>query len=557
MKFNGSNIFQLIISCLIGLALAPDVFSQQTGEVKDQEFIIRKDRVLTLPVQPRRFERLPVLPTPKSNNAYTYEVQPYFLNLEPVAIKSEPTQKNFSKKQEEMYPGFARFGLGNYNSPLLEGRYNLWEGGDYQASAKVFHHGFYSGPTGDGNSAESKTQVALDGNLYKEAFRFFGGVNYDRHMVHFYGFDWNDLNLVDFMPGKNVLNTFQVTGGIEDVDKVEGVNYEGKVFIRAFHDSFEASETEIGILANSDYWFDDALRFDFDMNLSLTGPKDVFYGDINRNYFKIRPSVGYLTESLKIDVGANIVFENDVTSNKGSDFHFFPALYGHYMLAKEFGIYAQFEGDVLRTTYQDFVRENPFLGPSDRLLNTIQNFKTGAGIKGNLLDELVYEVGFNVGRYRNMHFFANSPTDSTRFNLLYDDLTNVVNYRALASWKYDKWYQVTGSVNYYSYSMGTLTAAYHRPEWEVSLNNQIQPTEKWLIQFNANLMGGIQGFNQQSDLSVELPAILDLQLKADYKITERISAFAIGNNLLNRKNQRFLNYPVRGIQGILGATFQF
>jgi len=46
-------------------------------------------------------------------------------------------------------------------------------------------------------------------------------------------------------------------------------------------------------------------------------------------------------------------------------------------------------------------------------------------------------------------------------------------------------------------------------------------------------------------------------LKADYQITERISAFVIGNNLLNRNNQRFLNYPVRGIQGIVGATIKF
>jgi hypothetical protein len=70
-------------------------------------------------------------------------------------------------------------------------------------------------------------------------------------------------------------------------------------------------------------------------------------------------------------------------------------------------------------------------------------------------------------------------------------------------------------------------------------------------------MGGIVGFNQQSDQTQILPAILDIQLKADYQITERISAFAIGNNLLNRNNQRFLNYPVRGIQGIVGATIKF
>ena len=197
MRFNNSKIYQYLFSSLIGLAFFSEGHAQQTGEVKDQEFIIRKDRVLTLPVQPRRFERLPVLPTPKSNSNYTYEVQPYFLNLEPVAIKSEAAQKNFAKKQYEMYRGFARFGLGNYNSPLLEGRYNLWEEGDYQASAKIFHHGFYTGPTGDSNSAEAKTEIKLDGRLYKEVYQFFGGIQYDRHMVNFYGFDWNDVNLAD------------------------------------------------------------------------------------------------------------------------------------------------------------------------------------------------------------------------------------------------------------------------------------------------------------------------------------------------------------------------
>jgi hypothetical protein len=105
-----------------------------------------------------------------------------------------------------------------------------------------------------------------------------------------------------------------------------------------------------------------------------------------------------------------------------------------------------------------------------------------------------------------------------------------------------------------------LEGAFHRPEWEVSLNNNLAFSDKWLVQLNANLMGGIQTFvdfgPEESNLK-ELPAILDLQLKADYQITERVSAFAVGNNLLNRQNQRFLNYPVRGIQGILGVTVRF
>jgi outer membrane receptor protein involved in Fe transport len=56
---------------------------------------------------------------------------------------------------------------------------------------------------------------------------------------------------------------------------------------------------------------------------------------------------------------------------------------------------------------------------------------------------------------------------------------------------------------------------------------------------------------------VKLNAIADLQLKADYGITDRISVFAEGNNIFNATNMRWLNYPVRGIQFIGGASFKF
>ena len=56
---------------------------------------------------------------------------------------------------------------------------------------------------------------------------------------------------------------------------------------------------------------------------------------------------------------------------------------------------------------------------------------------------------------------------------------------------------------------------------------------------------------------VKLKTIADLQLKADFKITEKIGVFAEGNNLLNAQNTRWLNYPVRGVQLIGGAWLKF
>jgi hypothetical protein len=96
----------------------------------------------------------------------------------------------------------------------------------------------------------------------------------------------------------------------------------------------------------------------------------------------------------------------------------------------------------------------------------------------------------------------------------------------------------------------------------------VKPIEKLFIQANLNFMGGIKARGDQSFSvsppsitivyeTVNLKTIADLQLKADFKITDRISVFAEGNNLTNGKNMRWLNYPVRGVQLIGGASFKF
>jgi hypothetical protein len=535
-------------------------FGQQTGEVKDQEFVIRKDRVLTLPKQVRKFERIPVLPSPKSSSTFNYTVQPYFLSLAPEVIKPEVAQKQWPRNQEEMFPGFARIGYGNYSSPIIEGRYNYWEEQDYNIGIKLKHEGFYKGPIDGSNSGENFTNIKADGSLYRDFIQLYGGLEYDRHEFNFYGYDPDNPLLELFIPSQNVLNTYKLSAGIQDIDKMDFLNYDASFFLRGFNDRFMASESEIGVKAISDFWFDEALKTTVNMQLSLTNPKDELYTDINRNYFKVNPFVSYIKKGIYVKAGANIIMENDVALNKESDFYFFPQLDAHYMLSDEFGIYAGFEGDVLRKTYLDFVNENPFLGPSESLLNTVQNYIGKAGIKGTINDELTYEAGISMGKFTNMHFFTNSPSDTLRFNIVYDDDTRVMNYSAKIGWQYEGWYRLIGKANYYYYNTSNLEAAFHRPEWELSLNNNFTFSEKWLVQLNANVMGGIQTFvdygPEESNIK-ELPAILDLQLKADYQISDRVSAFAVGNNLLNRQNQRFLNYPVRGIQGILGVTVRF
>jgi hypothetical protein len=217
--------------------------------------------------------------------------------------------------------------------------------------------------------------------------------------------------------------------------------------------------------------------------------------------------------------------------------------------------------------------ENPFLGPTNRLLNTINNYKIEGGIEGQFQEVFQYRAGIDVSRYNQLYFFVNkyaqnfATSDESRFNLVYDDKVAVFNINAELGFKISDFYTLNSRLDLHQYDLNQQPEAWSRPTWEFKVNNQVTPLDRLLIQANVNFMGGIKsrGARIESDALIGTPqfeviklkTIADLQLKVDYGITERISIFAEGNNLLNATNTRWLNYPVRGIQLIGGASFKF
>jgi hypothetical protein len=259
-----------------------------------------------------------------------------------------------------------------------------------------------------------------------------------------------------------------------------------------------------------------------------------------------------------------MVSENDSFPEKESDFRIFPVLKAGYQVADEFGVYAEFSGNVQRNTYFSFVRENPFLGPSTQLLNTVNSFKIAGGIEGKFREVFHYRAGLDVSRFDHLHFFVNALEDTAKFELVYDERTTVANLNAELGMKLSETYSLSSRLDLYQYDLSNQQEAWHRPVWALAINNQIKPFEKLLLQANFNFMGGIRargfrktGLGTSIFEVVNLKTIADLQLKADLKITDRISVFAEGHNLANAKNMRWMNYPVRGVQLIGGATIKF
>ncbi|SHO60368.1 hypothetical protein [Algoriphagus zhangzhouensis] len=558
------------ICIALGLGFGAEVKAQiqNRGEVQDQEFVIRKDRVLTLPVQPRVYEKLPVLPQPKGMSDFIYSINFHEINLPPVQLETEPVQKVYRPERMDLYPGYLKAGYGNFASPLLEARFMATEVIDWNYSIDLQHQSFGKGPVLDEQSKESHTTFGGSASYFLDQVEVFGGLRWNQDSYAFYGMDTTGYNnpLVDWagIPD-NVLNTIKVEGGIRDIEKTGPFSYEAKLNYRNFKDSYSARESEFGVNALGKFRPADDWLGKVGVSYYFTNPVGENFEE-NRMFLAIRPEVGYSYEAFQFSAGLNIISEDDVIEGKSSDFHIFPNLKASYQFAEEFGFFGEFSGDVQRNTYYSFVMENPYLGPDQQLLNTVNNYKIAGGIEGQFQGNFHYKAGIDLSRYNQYYFFVNSLADSARFDIVYDEKVSVYNLNAELGFKFSDIYSLGSRLDMYQYDLSEQEAAWHRPTWKLAINNQVTPVEGLIVQANVMIMGGLKARGEVMDPTdsfytpptvVNLKTIADLQLKVDYGITERFGVFAVGNNLMNGQNMRWNNYPVRGVQLIGGAWLKF
>lgn len=561
----------LTILGVFGVGLASlQAQTTQKGAVQDQEFIIQKDRVLQLPKKLRSLEKMPSLPQPKALGTLEFPVAPFFLTIPAAEITPEPAQKEWEKPNLETYPGLVRVGYGNYLSPLLEGRYQSSQAEDWQYSGKLFHQSFGKGPVTwmEEESKESHTELAGQGSYFLSNTELYSSLSLRRDAYRYYGEDLEfvipptmDFGGPVFDPNTQLQGSFKL--GIRDLEKVGRLGYEGALILNGFKDSFAAKEQELGFQGKGSYSPSKDLSGSLALSYFTTDTQDRDY-DLNRNYLALRPEGTYHWGDFSFTAGLVLVSANDSIEVSNSGLHLFPVIKSRYQIGKNLSVNAAITGDVQRNTYRSFVQENPFLGPSEQLLNTVTKLSIAAGVEGIVSDKLVYGGGFDLRRQSNLHFFVNSVADTARFELVYDQEATVFQFNSSVELSLTEKYILTTQVDLFHYSLSNQQVAWHRPTYILQLNNRYSPFKKLNLQANLQVMGGLQarGFDVLYTSSVEaevikLPALVDLQLNLDYAISSRLSVFATGSNILNRSNARWMNYPVRGIQGVGGLSFKF
>lgn len=521
------------------------------GEIEDAQVIIEKDRKIVLPFAQRYFEKV-------TEQFDTKELQPLrYSFMETAFVPAIPVFRYASseykaQEAEETGNNEVRIGYGNYNSPLMkialynQANSNALIGMDFD------HLSFGSGAVDGENSASGRSKIAFNGKYMTEASTFDGQLSYRSDFGYFYGYaPESDVDRDSIRQNYNAFN-LRLAYNYFGHDKF---SFKGQTSFNILQDNYEAQENLLNVSTELQYAVteDVAIRLNAGANISNYTVGDTA---IARNVYRFTPTVNFTRDKLSLSGGANIVFTDDETYF-ADGIGIFPYVAADYAISESFRVFMKLSGDVNELYLSSAVEDNFFVSENLSLQHARENYAGEVGLKGGA-NGFSYQLSAKVSEVQNLSFFANGLADSTRFDLIYDtDAIQVISVATTLGYQKLDFLQSSLQLIFNDYQTSTLANPWHRPTFELYFSNKIKATKKLSFGLNASLLGGITAFNLQSETSTTLPAIADISLQADYKITDNWGAFLQGNNLLNANYQRYWNYLNRGAMIKCGISYAF
>jgi len=535
----------------IGLISALSVFSNLVIAQDLTSEVFRTDKntmKVELPEANRNFEKInydykqtPAAPQKYEATDVTIKLPELTTKINVVTIKQNTLAK--------LYGNYVKAGFGNYTSPYLEAFINNKRSETLAYGLHLKHFSSKNGPVKKSGTSENL------GDAYVRYFTKKSIVNaalaYTRDRFNLYGYDHAKPIEKDTI--KRLYNTFYLTAGVKSLDQSADLLYDARFSYYNFSNNKKAKEDEYLLNVAGEYKLDSDKTIKTDAVLSISNYKDSI--KINRSFFQLKPALVYNIGKYRLTGGLNIAYTSDTVNTE--KVHLYPRLHADVdLIENSVTAFAGLDGEMQKNTWRSFVSQNPYLQSDVLLLHSNKSLELYGGIKGNL-SGIDYKVKLASINYNNLYFFNNSITDSSEFSILYDKNTRVFNFEGDVSYQWEETFKLGLNVNYFNYNTGVLEKAWQRPSFISLISASYNLQKKIFINADIYYLSGLAGKNYISNKEVKLDGIFDLNLKADYKFSSAFSAFIEVNNIFSKKYQRYLYYPVKGINVLGGIAYSF
>jgi hypothetical protein len=269
----------------------------------------------------------------------------------------------------------------------------------------------------------------------------------------------------------------------------------------------------------------------------------------------------------------NLIFKAGISLqaniNENAKFYVFPDLELSYSLFNNVFIpYGGWVGNVQRNTFNDIRLENPFISEDSPLQNTVQKSNIFAGVRGSLSSKFTFNLSSSFQNLDSMYFFVPDTTSSygNKFQMMYDNLSQTsflaeITYQELEKLK------ISAKGEYFIYSPSNFSRAWQKPEFIFTLSGLLDLSDKIVLKSDFYLVGKRDVFSYSEPESIyeleddkyiySLPTFVDMNISAEYRYNQKVSAFIQFNNFTAKKYQYWQNFPVQSINILGGITISF
>ncbi len=552
---NGIIGFLFILYCAVSHVYGQDENwkKEREGEIEEASFVVEKERRIELPIESRKFEKIPPPPVDeavKNVRPYSFKtVEPDYSPLDiPVRIlkiKDEPLKK--------LYGGSFDAGFGNYMTPYLGvDLFNKREE-NYLIGFSGSHLSSRNGPVDKENSGNGRTRAELNGRLFRDKVTTGLAALYDRSFYHFYGYPTGMEVAEDSI--RRIFNHYRIGASLSGNNDEDVFNYHFKGSFSHINDNLSTNES----IGEFDLGIDSDLSEEMDFILESKIFISTYNYSLaqNRNLIKVFPYVIYQSGEFDLTAGLNFVFQDDTLSSRG-DVILYPVIRVDYLLGDYFNMYLKLDGDLENVSFHSLTRENPFMTPGVPLVHSNKKIGLEWGLHANVLNYLNIMAGVSLSEYDDLYFYQNDSLNISVFNIRYDhEGTSKTNLFGEIVFSRIEDYHISLRADYYSYSLNQLEEAWHRPTYKISSNLNYNLYDKIIFGADMYVIGGIKARDWILDQNITLDPIIDLNFDISYRFSERLGAFIDFNNILGNNYQRYWRYPARSIQILGGVSLNF
>jgi hypothetical protein len=535
------------------------------------------------------------IPSLADEDAHKKETIQYNIFSFPVASTFTPSKGTAatvdSQEKEKLFSNYATLGFGNYGTANAE----------LFITKNISRTSYVGGMLRHLSSQGGIKDLVLDDKYANTSLDVTYGVR-ERNL------SWNiDLGVKNQMYNWYGLPNYSIFTDaiIQNIDSKQDYNTialggkmalknsffkEATMQFKHFSDAFGSAENRFFIKpqfdfkvmdqkVNTDFVFD-YVGGDFERRIDLINSA-YNYSSLN---FGFSPSIFYQQDDLSLQVGASVFYSvlnrNTIGMplNKNS-IYMYPNIKASYKLVGDILIaYAGAEGNLQQNSYADFVDENPFVSPTLFIEPTDNKFDIYAGLKGKLANAVAFNVKASFLNQDNKALFLNNKFNvlstntegyayGNSFGVVYDNVKTMSLFGELkADFSKNLTFGINGTYN--NYSSDTQSEAWNLPTIEIGSTVDFDITEKWYVGANVFFVGERKDMiSVQSDAAVfptmfettkvTLDSYFDLNAHVGFKYNARLTAFLKGNNLANQQYNRWANFPVQGIQVLIGANYKF